>query len=450
MAAYPKATFPLTTVGFGLFDDWTDYSDYEKAFRAVIENCGGWDAFKEKIEGMNVVIKPVAMGFWRKIPPKPEEPGGGETLSPHTIRAVAKVALEAKPAKLTIWSNGPVFAPFEWLGELGFFDATKDLEGVEWYNGAGTAAEPEPVVKLTTPRPIISTTYYWPELPVKEADTIISIAVAKCHSCARSTGNIKNLAVSGAPPQVYVGGSPLVYGKSPDFTEFYSSEYVMDYYEDVRKPYEKTKGPPEERLRRFLELGANLRGRLHFQSYVDWLNKFKGALPRDLPLRILSMHAEFADNFAAAYYGTKVKNWMGVVEFTKGLEIAERIDFGGKPVDYKGLTPIKKYFLIGGYDLVATDTIEAMCLGWMPWEIEHPHTDLRYLQWSAMHGLGTYRLSEIEVKGIDDLFDVNANVHRGKFWDATTDVIGLPGSVAYVPPDKRETKYLDQRTPYID
>ena len=79
-------------------------------------------------------------------------------------------------------------------------------------------------------------------------------------------------------------------------------------------------------------------------------------------------------------------------------------------------------------------------MGYSPYEIENPHSEIRMIQWATMHGMGTHRLSEIEVKGVDDLLNVNANCER-------------PGYTPYIfflpPPDQQVTEFLDMRSAYI-
>ena len=435
--AYPTAPFPRSTVGFGLFDDWTVYSQYEKAFRDVIANCGGWEKFKDICEGQHVVIKPVAMSSGPKIPAAAEPEGGwnGEQLSPHTVRAVAKVVLEANPEKVTIWNNSSCVTPFDHAMEsLGYMGAVEDLN-VEWYNGNGTSANPTPVVKLTPPNPVCSEIYYWPKMPVEEADTIISIANAKTHLMARCTVNLKNLDVSGSPRQVY-DSTHITKG-----TNFY----------DGIKAYEDALPDITAALAALGEYAGCSVGALHMKSYVDWLNTFGGKEPFDLPLRVMSFHAECADNDAAVFSQTNVKNWMGVAEFTKGVGGNGPVQAGAPwigaawtsswVVDYKEKVPAAAYFLVGGYDLVATDAVSAMCIGYSPYEIENPHSEIRKLQWNAMHGSGTHLLSEISVVGVDDLYTVNASLMRASY--------SMPSSPASIPPENRVTEYLDFRSAYL-
>ena len=433
--AYPTAPFPLATVGFGFFDDWTAASQYEQAFRDVITNSGGWEKFKSICEGQHVFIKPVAMGNVPKIPAATEPEGGwvGEQLSPLTIRAVCKVVNEAGAEKITCWSNGSCRTPQPHaMRVLGFLDATSDLPYVTWLDGEGPSDNPTPLFKFTPPNPICSTVYYWPEPPAKEADTIISIAVAKTHLMARCTLGLKNLDVSGSRRSVYTG----------------ALKEGMEYY-DVRKTLWEDVLPDEETATANLQAhGTHGVYALHFKSYVDWLNKFGGKEPYDLPLRFASFHAECADNDAAVFSQTNVKNWFNLIEFTKGIAgSGPGLGATSWTVDYKALTPNQKYFLVGGYDFVATDAVGAMCIGYSPFEIENEHSDIRQLQWTAMHGVGTHRLSEISVVGVDDLLRVNANSERAQYSDARA--MSGPGGFFYYPPEYRVTDYLDMRSTYL-
>ena len=423
--AYPSAPFPRSTVGFGLFDDWTVASQYEQAFRDVITNCGGWEKFKSICEGQHVVIKPTMVGNAPKIPAATEPADGwnGETLSPLTIRAVCKVVNDAGADKITCWSNGSAFSSYDYgLTKVGFFDATSDLPYVTWHDGSE-----DEVFKFTPPNPICSTVYYWPKLPATEADTVIFVTVAKTHSMARLTLSLKNMEVSGSPPQVF--GSGFVTESGGDAIAAYREEKAN--WEALPDDEKQTSWEP------------HLRRMLHYQSYVDWLNKFGGAEPHDLPFRQLSWAAECADDIAAVVQQTNVKNWMALNEFTKGIAGSGPI-LGTKSwtTDYKALTPAGKYFLVGGYDLVATDAVSAMCLGYSPYEIENVHSEIRKIQWTAMHGVGTHRLSEISVVGVSDLFNVNANCERPGYSDAKS-------RRGQVPPESWVTSHLDMRCDYL-
>ena len=435
--AYPTAPYPLSTVGFGLFDDWTAYSQYESAFRDVISNSGGWEKFKDICEGQHVCIKPVAMGNTPKIPAATEPEGGwsGEQLSPLTIRAVCKVVNEAGASKITVWSNGSCYTPQPHaMRVLGYLDATSDLPYVTWYDGEGPSDNPTPIHKFIPPNPVCSTVYYWPKLPAEEADTIISIANAKTHLYARCTLGLKNLDVSGSRRAVY-GGCNLK---------------GIEYYDARRDLWEANLPDEEKATNEFLGAGSNIVRLLHYKSYVDWLNKFGGKEPYDLPLRILSFHAECADNDAAVYYGSKAKNWFNLLEFTKGIAgSGPGLSANSWTTDYKALTPAGKYFLVGGYDFVATDAVGAMCIGYSPYEIESEHSEIRQIQWSAMHGVGTHRLSEISVVGVSDLFNVNANSERAQYSDFPRLNARPVGGSYYCPPEYRVTDYLDMRSAYL-
>ena len=440
--AYPTADFPLATVGIGLFDDWTVASQYEQAFRDVITNSGGWEKFKSICEGQHVFVKPVAMGNNPKIPAATDPEGGwnGEQLSPLTIRAVCKVVNDAGADKITAWSNGSCRTPQpHCMRVLGMLDSTSDLPYVEWLDGEGPSDAPVPLFKFTPPSPVCSTVYYWPE-PVVDADTIISISNAKTHSMARATLGLKNLNVSGSRRTVYTNAlyrAPGIDIEPAGPLEYHEARKIL--WEDA---------PDEETAVNNVQAkGMQGVGGLHVQSYVDWLNTFGGKEPFDLPLRYLSFHAECADNNAAIFSQTNVKNWFNLIEFTKGIA-GTGPGLGSKSwtVDYAALTPAGKYFLVGGYDFVATDAVGAMCIGWSPYEIENPHSDIRQLQWTAMHGVGTHLLSTIAVKGVNDLFNVNANSERPGF----TDAVGRarPGQSYYVRPEHRVTKYLDWRSAF--
>ena len=423
--AYPSAPFPRSTVGIGLFDDWTVASQYEQAFRDVITNSGGWEKFKSICEGQNVTIKPVMMGMAPKIPAATEPEGGwnGEQLSPLTIRAVCKVVNDAGASKITVWNNGCMVPPQWDFVTLGFQDAISDLAYVDVYYGT----EETNFTKFVPPNPICSEVYWWCKLPAEDTDTLISIANAKTHSMARCTLSMKNMDVSGSPPPIYAKAG------YPDDAAYRAAETDLLTKTDAD----------------IMAAFQPLRSHLHFKSYIDWLNTFGGAEPYDLPLRYLSFHAELADNWAGVYYQSKVKNWMALNEFTKGIA-------GSGPasgatswtVDYASATPAGKYFLVGGYDFVATDAVSAMCIGYSPYEIENPHSEIRKLQWTAMHGVGTHLLSEISVVGVSDLFNLNANCERAVYGDAPA-ACAVPGGMMYVEPDKRVTKYLDMQSAYL-
>ena len=175
-----------------------------------------------------------------------------------------------------------------------------------------------------------------------------------------------------------------------------------------------------------------------------------------MPLQMLSFHAELADDMAAIVNGTNVRYWMGLNEFTIGVVGSGPCLNPGPTTrswirDYSQRAPAHRYFLVGGYDLVAVDTIGAACMGYSPFEIQNPHTELRFLQFAAMHKLGTYKLNEILVKGVTGLHEVNTRSERAYYSDAYEVFRGIcPVSrdSMYVPADERVTEFLDMRSDY--